>query len=147
MPFIYFNAYNPNDAPSEEYQRTGSTCTWRDNDDTTDFSNFTGDNEFWPSPDAGAENWSENQNFIICWCDDSVANTTTKDGDPTSKVSYWGVDYSSEEEGYLDWLNEALRCSGGTPQGTLANALSEAASAQRGIWTNYQTDIAAGVIT
>ena len=145
MPFIYFNAYNPNDAGSEEYQRTGSTCTWRDNSDTSGFSAFTGDNEFWPSPDVGAQTWSENQKFIICWCDSSVANTTSKGG--TAKVSYWGVAYSATEEGYLDWLNEALVCSGGTPQGTLANALTQAATSQRGIWTNYGTDIEAGVVT
>ena len=148
MPFIYFNAYNTSDPLGEgEYQRTGSTCTWRNNSDTSNFSNYTGDNQFWPSPDAGAENWSEGQNFIICWCDDSVANTTVKDGDVAAKVSYWGVAANEEEEGYLEWLNEALRCSGGNAQGTLSLALAEAATAQRGIWTNYDTDIAAGIIT
>lgn len=144
MPLVYFNAYNPSDG--DQYQRTGSTCTWIDNTDTTNFSIYSGDNQFWPSPSAGNDgDQGTAENFIICWADNSVANSTAVD-EVTAKVSYWSVAYSEEEADYLDWLNEALRCSGGTPQANLANALSEAAKAQRGIWTNYNTDITPGLI-
>ena len=142
MPsYVYFNAYNPNDAPGD-YQRTGSTATWIDNEDTTGFQAYTGDNEFWPSPDVRQQNWNENQDLIICWADDSVANTTSKGG--TAKVSYWKVSYSATEVGYLDWMNEAIRCSGGAPQISVPAALAELVIA--GCWTNYTTDIPAGII-
>jgi len=74
-----------------------------------------------------------------------VAKSTTRDG-VTAKVSYWSVAYSEEDADYLDWLNEALRCSGGNAQANLTLALAEAATAQRGIWTNYNTDITPGLI-
>ena len=135
MPLVYFNAYNTNDN-FDDYQRTGSTCTWIDNTDTSQFSNYTGDNEFWPTPDAGVEGLT--QNFIICWADNSVSNSTSRDG-VTAKVSYWSVPASDEDTDYLMWLNEAIRCTGGTPQGTLSLALQTAVN--RGIWTNYNTDI------
>ena len=136
MPLVYFNAYNTVDNPND-YQLTGSTATWIDNTDTSQFSAYTGINEFWPSPDAGIE--GQTQNFIICWADNSVANSTSKGG--TAKVSYWSVPASDEQTDYLMWLNEAIRCAGGIPQPTLSNALTEASSAQVGIWTNYNTDI------
>ena len=143
MPaYVYFNAFNTSDDGANRYQRTGSTATWVDNEDTTDFDEFSGDNEFWPSPDVRQQNWNENQDLIICWADTSVANSTSKGG--TAKVSYWKVAYSVSEEYYLDWMNEALRCSGGLPQGSVANALPALVSA--GCWTNYNTDIPAGII-
>ena len=141
MPYVYFNAYNTVDG-FDDYQRTGSTATWIDNDDTSQFSAYTGINEFWPSPSAGDA--QETQNFIICWCDNSVANTTTRDG-VTSKVSYWSVPYSNEDANYLDWLNEAIRCTGGTGEASLSLALGTAVN--RGIWTNYNTDITPGFIS
>ena len=145
MPLVYFNAYNTTD--DFNYQRTGSTCTWIDNTDTEGFSAFTGINQFWPSPSAGNDgDQGTQENFIICWADNSVANTTQADGGPTAKVSYWSVPYCAEDADYLMWLNEAIRCSGGTPQANLTNALAEAATAQRGIWTNYNTDITPGLI-
>ena len=143
MPLVYFNAYNTTEAP-EEYQLTGSTATWIDNTDTDQFSAYTGINEFWPSPSAGDDGEQNSQNLIICWADNSVANSTSKGG--TAKVSYWSVPYSAEEENYLDWLNEAIRCAGGNPQSTLSLALTEAATSQTGIWTNYNTDITPGLI-
>lgn len=137
MPLVYFNAYQTAENPND-YQLTGSTATWIDNTDTSGFSSYTGINEFWPSPDAGIEGQTEN--FIICWADNSVANSTTRDG-VTAKVSYWSVAASDEQTDYLMWLNEAIRCAGGSPANNLTNALAEAANGSVGIWTNYDTDI------
>ncbi len=143
MPFVYFNAYNPTGNPTY-YQQTGSTCTWVDNTDTSEFSSYTGLNEFWPSPDVRQEELA-NQDLLICWGDNSIANTTSKGG--TAKISYWMVSNSETDAVKLSWLNEAIRCAGGTPgQPTIANALTECAQPNVGIWTNYDTDIQVGVI-
>jgi len=140
MPsYVYFNAYNTND--NANYQRTGSTCTWIDNSDTEQFSGFTGDNQFWPSPDVRQEELAA-QDFLICWGDDSIANSTSKGG--TAKITYWAVANSDSDAIKLRWLNLAIREAGGTPQGTLALGLNEAQS--QGIWTNYNTDIVVGII-
>lgn len=140
MPLVYFNAFQTGDFP-DDYQRTGSTATWIDNTDTSGFSAYTDDNQFWPSPSAGIN--EEDQNFLICWADTSVSNSSRVDG-VTAKVSYWSVLYSEENADYLDWLNEAIRCTGGTPEGNLTTALATAVN--RGIWTNYNTDITPGEI-
>jgi hypothetical protein len=143
MPLVYFNAYNTVDGFSE-YQRTGSTATWIDNTDTSGFSSYTGINQFWPSPSAGNDgDQGLEENFIICWADNSVANTSQVDG-VTAKVSYWSVPYSAEDADYLSWLNEAIRCTGGTPAANLTLALGTAVN--RGIWTNYNTDITPGLV-
>ena len=88
MPLVYFNSYQT--GPGDQYQVTGSTATWTDNTDTSGFSAFTGDNQFWPSPSAGNDGDQNSQNFIICWADSSVSNTTAVD-EVTAKVSYWAI--------------------------------------------------------
>jgi len=140
MPsYVYFNAYNTSD--DANYQRTGSTCTWIDNTDTNGFSNFVNDNQFWPSPDVRNEQLVD-QDFLICWGDNSIANTTSKGG--TAKITYWSVANSESDAVKLRWLNLAVREAGGNQQGTLAQALIEAQN--NGIWTNYNTDIIVGII-
>ena len=140
MPkYVYFNAYNPND--DAQYQRTGSTATWIDNGNTTGFASFTNDNEFWPSPDVRSEILGD-QEFLICWGDNSIANTTSKGG--TAKISYWMVPNTESDAVKLRWLNLAVREAGGIQQGTLSQALIQAEN--NGIWTNYNTDINVGII-
>ena len=140
MAFVYFNAYQVGGGGTpDSYQLTGSTATWINNNNTAGFSAYTGDNQFWPSPDVFNP---EEQKFLICWADNTVANTTSKGG--TAKVSYWMVNYRADDSGYLEWLNEAIRCSGGEAQGSLSTALTTAEI--QGIWTNYNTDITVGEI-
>jgi hypothetical protein len=137
----YFISYAENGAAN--CQTTGSTQIFL-TDASASFSNPSpGGDVFWSSPDVG-DNWANQPNLIIAYAADGVANPLPvppySEG-ATAKVTFWGVDYSDLEVGYLELMNTVCVQLGLPEEEDISGALTRLKTG--GAWTNYNTDIPA----
>jgi len=137
----YFISYAANG--SANCQTTGSTQIFL-TDASASFQNPSAANDiFWSSPDVG-DNWENQPNLIIAFASAEVANPVPvppySEG-ATANVTFWGVDYSDLEVGYLELMNTVAVQLGFPEEETINGALGRLKTG--GAWTNYDTDIPA----
>jgi len=137
----YFISYAENG--SENCQTTGSTQIFL-TDASASFVNPDASGDvFWSSPDVG-DNWENEPHLIIAFASDEVANplpVPPYSEEARAKVTFWGVNYSPTEDGYLELMNTVSVQLGFTAEDNIPSALGRLKTG--GAWTNYDTNIPA----
>jgi hypothetical protein len=136
----YFISYAANNASN--CQTTGSTQIFLTNSSASFVNPDPGGDIFWSSPNVG-DNWENQPNLIIAYAAASVQSTLPSPygEEARANVTFWGLDYSDAQVGYLELMNNILVQLALPTEANIASALSRLKTG--GAWTNYDTDIPA----